>query len=232
MINSEVQLNVPADIISNWQEIVTLLAEIIGTPTALVMRYVEPYIEVCVASKTQGNPYHPGEKDKLYGSGLYCETVLKTQNKLLVPNALEDEKWKHNPDIKYNMISYLGFPIMLPNQKPFGTICILDNKPNSYSLNIEKLMLKFRSLIESHLELIYMNTILGDKNQRLSDYLMEIQALRGFVQICANCKSIRDEQGNWHRIEHYLIRHPTAQFSHSLCPQCMKHLYPEFVPKS
>ena len=73
-----------------------------------------------------------------------------------------------------------------------------------------------------------MNQVLGDKNKRLTDYLMELQALRGIVPICANCKSIRDAQDNWHPIEHYLIKHPEANFSHGICPKCAKKLYPEF----
>ncbi len=73
-----------------------------------------------------------------------------------------------------------------------------------------------------------MNQILGDKNKKLSDYLMELQALRGIVPICSNCKSIRDEQSNWHSIEDYLIRQSQADFSHGICPKCMKKLYPEY----
>ncbi len=72
-----------------------------------------------------------------------------------------------------------------------------------------------------------MNQILGDKNRRLTDYLMELQALRGIVPICASCKSIRDAEDNWHPIEHYFIKNPEAQFSHSICPDCMRELYPE-----
>jgi hypothetical protein len=77
--------------------------------------------------------------------------------------------------------------------------------------------------------MIYMNQILGDKNKRLTDYLMELQTLRNLVPICSNCKSIRDNQKNWHPIEHYLIRHPEAEFTHSICPKCMRELYPDFT---
>jgi hypothetical protein len=133
MINKEVEINVPEEFQKNWQEIVDLLTQIINIPTALIMRYVKPDIEVFTSSSSEGNPYHAGEKNILFGSGLYCETVIRTGKKLLVPDACADEKWKNNPDIKLNMISYLGFPILLPNKKPFGTICVLDNKPNEYS---------------------------------------------------------------------------------------------------
>ncbi len=227
MINNEVKIEVPTDILEIWQEIVDILAEIIGIPAGLIMRLSDPDIEVFVSSRSEGNPYHPGDKENFWGSGLYCEAVINTQDKLLVPNALADINWKENPDIKLNMISYLGFPILLPDGKPFGTICVLDNKENAYSDNFEKLILKFRNLVQSDLEIIYMNQVLGDKNKRLTDYLMELQTLRGMVPICSNCKSIRDAQDDWHPIEHYLIRHPEADFSHSICPKCMKKLYTE-----
>jgi len=228
MINNIVKLEVPQDTIEKWQDIVNILAEIVKVPTCLVMRLNEPDLEVLVSSQSKGNPYHPGEKGKFHGSGLYCETVIKRQDKLLVPDALADANWKNNPDVKLNMISYLGFPISLPNGKPFGTLCVLDNQANAYSGSIEKLMLKLRNLIQSNLEIVYINQVLGDKNKRLTDYLMELQTLRGMVSICFNCKSVRDNQGQWRPIEHYLIQHPEADFSHGLCPGCMEKLYPEY----
>jgi hypothetical protein len=226
MTNKEIRIEVPGNILKRWQEIADILAEIIGVPAALIMRFTEPGIEVFVSSDSKDNPYKPGDRETLYGSGLYCEAVIKAQEKLLVPDALADPNWKNNPDVKLKMISYLGFPIFLPNKKPFGTLCILDNKPNEYSKTIERLMLKFCGLIESHLEIIYMNQILGDQNKRVTDYLMELQALRGLVPICAYCKSIRDKRDDWHPVEHYLPQHPEARFSHSICPKCMGKLCP------
>lgn len=232
MIDEKVTIEVPEDIQANWQEMTNILAEMVRTPVALIMRFLDPNIEVFVSSNSEGNPYHPGDKKTLVGSGLYCEAVLARQDKLLVPDALADSNWKNNPDVKLNMISYLGLPILLPNKTPFGTICVLDNKANEYSKTTENLMLKFRNLIESHLEMIYMNQILGDKNRRLTDYLMELQALRGLVSICMHCKSIKDDHENWHPIEDYLIKHPVADFSHGICPVCMKKLYPDVDKRS
>ncbi len=224
---SKVKIIVPHETINTWQELIDTLAEIVEVPSALIMRLQEPFIEVLVSSKTESNPYHPGDKEHVWGSGLYCETVLKTDAKLLVPNALADEKWKNNPDIKLNMISYLGLPIKLPDGSPFGTICILDNKANAYSERFERLMLSFRLLIQKDLELIYVNQVLGDKNKKLVDYLMELQTLRGIVQICSHCKSILSEDGFWKPIEEYLIKHPEANFSHGICPDCLKIHYPD-----
>ncbi|MFP4532024.1 MAG: GAF domain-containing protein, partial [Desulfobacterales bacterium] len=160
MINEKIEINVPIDIQANWQEIINIMAQLCEVPVALIMRLRETDIEVFLSSKSEGNPYHPGDKEHFEGSGLYCETVIKSRDKLLVPDALADEYWKDNPDVKLNMISYLGFPIFWPEENPFGTICVLDVKRNEYSRVIEQLMLKFKNLIESHLELIYVNQYL------------------------------------------------------------------------
>jgi transcriptional regulator with GAF, ATPase, and Fis domain len=224
MINNDVEIEVPVEIMENWQEISDILAEMIDVPVALIMRFNDPEIEVFVSSQSEGNPYQRGNKEKLSGSGLYCETVIRTKSKLLVPDAMADENWKNNPDIKLNMVSYLGYPILLPDGKPFGTLCVLDNKPNEYSKKIEQLMLKFRIVIESHLELIYLNRILGDKNKKLTDYLTELQALRGMVSICSYCKKIKNNRGEWHPVEHYLIQQAKVEFSHGICPECKKKL--------
>jgi GAF domain-containing protein len=224
---ASIPLEPPPEILKNWQEIVNLLASIIGVPAALVMRLRQPDIEVLVSSQSEGNPYRPGAKEHFENSGLYCETVIKTLDRLLVPDALADEHWKANPDIKLGMVSYLGFPIRQPGGEPFGTICLLDRKENAYSAPVEKLMSNLRDLIESHLLLIYMNKIFGERNQQLTDYLMELQALRGIVPICTNCKSIRDAHDQWRPIEDLLIRHPAADFSHTVCPECAKKVYPD-----
>lgn len=59
----------------------------------------------------------------------------------------------------------------------------------------------------------------------------QIKTLSGFIPICAHCKNIRDDQGYWSRIETYISSRTEAQFSHGLCPDCMKELYPEIYKK-
>jgi hypothetical protein len=62
----------------------------------------------------------------------------------------------------------------------------------------------------------------------LQSAIEQIKTLRGIVPICASCKNIRDDKGYWEQVEAYVSRHTEAQFSHSICPDCMKILYPEF----
>ena len=52
--------------------------------------------------------------------------------------------------------------------------------------------------------------------------------ISGMLPICANCKKIRDDKGYWNQIEAYIGDHSEAEFSHGICPDCAKKLYPEF----
>jgi len=60
----------------------------------------------------------------------------------------------------------------------------------------------------------------------LKDALANIKTLKGMLPICAHCKKIRDDKGYWNRIEKYIEDHSQAEFSHGLCPDCRKELYP------
>jgi hypothetical protein len=206
--------------LGKWQNVVDIMAELLGVPAGLIMRYRGNEIEVLVASSAPGNPYHRGEKEHLPGSGLYCETVIKTRQMLLVPNALQDEKWRNNPDIKLGMISYLGYPIILPQGEVFGTICVLDIKENAYSEIHKKMLLQLKELIEAHLGLIHNNCL-------LQDALYEVKTLQGLLPICAHCKKIRDDQANWQPMESYISQRSEVKFSHGVCPDCLLKYYPE-----
>lgn len=63
----------------------------------------------------------------------------------------------------------------------------------------------------------------------LKDALLKVKTLGGLLPICASCKKIRDDNGYWNQIESYIKTHSEAEFSHSICPDCAKKLYPDFV---
>jgi hypothetical protein len=58
--------------------------------------------------------------------------------------------------------------------------------------------------------------------------LQEVRILRGLLPICASCKKIRDDNGYWTQIEGYIKDHSEAEFTHGICPDCAKKLYPDF----
>lgn len=67
--------------------------------------------------------------------------------------------------------------------------------------------------------------------QDLQEALKEIRTLSGFIPICASCKKIRDDKGFWKQVEVYIQERSDVQFSHSVCPECKKRLYPECHPR-
>ncbi len=64
---------------------------------------------------------------------------------------------------------------------------------------------------------------------KLQDALSQVKKLSGFLPICASCKKVRDDQGYWNQIETYIKNHSEAEFSHGICPDCAKKLYPQLV---
>jgi len=76
--------------------------------------------------------------------------------------------------------------------------------------------------------MVEMQDALVAKVEELRRAFDQIKTLRGIVPICANCKKIRDDQGYWNQVEVYVRDHTEAEFSHGLCPECLKNLYPEF----
>ncbi len=65
----------------------------------------------------------------------------------------------------------------------------------------------------------------------LQKTLNEVKTLRGLLPICASCKKIRDDKGFWNQVEAYIQERSDARFSHSICPDCINKLYPQYSYK-
>jgi DNA-binding NtrC family response regulator len=107
-----------------------------------------------------------------------------------------------------------------------------------------------REMIAHHnKELVDMNTQLSESNRELAIEILErkkaeaekeklivelreslakIKTLNGLLPICAWCKKIRDDTGYWQQLESYIGKHSSAEFSHSICPECLKEKFPDF----
>lgn len=70
-----------------------------------------------------------------------------------------------------------------------------------------------------------------ERAERLEKAYREIKILRGIIPICAACKKVRKDDGYWQQVDAYITEHSEALFSHSICPDCMKVLYPGFLPQ-
>lgn len=63
------------------------------------------------------------------------------------------------------------------------------------------------------------------------DTLSKVKVLSGMLPICSSCKKVRDDAGYWKQIEAYITEHSDAEFSHGICPECSKRLYPDYYKK-
>ena len=72
-------------------------------------------------------------------------------------------------------------------------------------------------------------TDLQKETQRLQEALANVRTLSGLIPICARCKKIRDDKGYWKQLELYIQQNSDALFSHGLCPECVRTIYPEFT---
>lgn len=159
---------VPAAMVGRWQRIVDLLAELLRVPAGLVMEADPPVHRVLVTSDTPENPYRPGD-GFLIRKGLYCDTVMTTKAELLVRDAGATAEWRDNPDLEFGMSFYLGLPLLWPDGRVFGTICVLDRSDNERAARYRELLAEFRGTIENDLALIA--TL--EENRRLARDLRE-----------------------------------------------------------
>jgi PAS domain S-box-containing protein len=147
------EVAIPSDVLRKWQRIVDLSANIMSVPSAVVTK-LEPddtQYRIVANSNSEGNPFRIDEAFSM-DIGTFCETVIKNREPLLVANALEDEQWKSAPEIQVGMISYLGFPVLWPDGRMFGTICVLDDKTNRYSDLYQELLLHCRDVLQGDLQ--------------------------------------------------------------------------------
>jgi c-di-GMP phosphodiesterase len=155
-ITSKDKPEINEDTKRKWQDLMNLASDLFEVPAGLIMKITPTDMEVFISSQNKGNPYAPKAKDQL-GHGLYCESAIGYDQRLHVPNALNDATWATNPDVHLNMISYVGYPLKWADNQVFGTICILDQLERHYDEKQFQLIEMFQNLIETDLQLIEAN---------------------------------------------------------------------------
>ena len=133
--------------------------------------------------------------------GSYCFRVMACNN---------DGVWNETGDsYAFKLPPYfhqtIWFPLML-----FLLIVVLAGV--SYRLRIRRMQAHEREL-----------------QKCVDEAIDQVKALSGLLPICGNCKNIRDDEGYWNSIESYMGDHADVEFTHSLCPECIKSLYPEMA---
>ena len=171
------EIAIPSDVLRKWQRIVDLLASIVRVPSAVVCKLEPPddtYYRIVANSHSEGNPFR---MDEIFSMdvGTFCETVIKSREPLLVANALEDDHWKTAPEIQVGMVSYLGFPVLWPDGRMFGTICVLDDRANRYSDLYQELLLHCRDVLQGDLQtLVRLGSELEEQRTQLSELFARV----------------------------------------------------------
>ncbi|MEL3921732.1 GAF domain-containing sensor histidine kinase [Aeromonas enteropelogenes] len=167
------EFEIPDSLRLSWQKTINLMAELFQVPAGLIMRVHPNEIEVFITSQTPDNCYPAGAREHL-DSGLYCERVMDTRQELLVPNALKDPEWDHNPDIKLGMISYCGLPLCWPDGRIFGTICVLSREENDYGGLYRQLLWQFRDSVQQSMHTLYDNIRLHETQEDLEQHKAQL----------------------------------------------------------
>jgi CheY-like chemotaxis protein len=82
--------------------------------------------------------------------------------------------------------------------------------------------------IRNHLQLKLQRDLLIARAVEMEAAMARIKVLSGIIPICSSCKKIRDDAGYWQQVEEYISKHSEAEFSHGICNDCVKKLYPEY----
>jgi phosphoserine phosphatase RsbU/P len=85
--------------------------------------------------------------------------------------------------------------------------------------------------VKTHVDLKLTRDSQSKLIKELKAALDEIDTLSGLLPICSHCKKIRDDSGYWQGVEHYIAARSDAEFSHGICPDCMREYYPKVAAK-
>ncbi|RJQ86195.1 MAG: hypothetical protein C4519_02500 [Desulfobacteraceae bacterium] len=129
-------------------------------------------------------------------------------------------------ETKFEIFAYVTFGIVLTWFAFFGGfISNLRKRLQERNAAIRKANQEINIEIEERkLAQIEKDKLIIELQQALS----KVKTLSGLLPICASCKKIRDDQGYWNQLESYIARRSEAEFSHSICPDCARKIYPEF----
>ncbi len=173
----------------------------------------------------------------------FCAHAIVERQPLVVPDARLDPRFAANelvtgaPHIRF----YAGAPLIVGNGSALGTLCVVDTVPRTPSSDALRMLQKLAAMVVDRLELRRkleeLRVALAARDEadaarertvaELKAALDRVRQLEGLLPICSGCRQIRDDQGSWRALEHYLVARGAARFTHSICPTCVQVLYPD-----
>ncbi|UCD38669.1 MAG: GAF domain-containing protein [Fidelibacterota bacterium] len=163
------------------------------------------------------SPYTLGE------TNVWTDCLLT--RKPVIDNAYQNPSIKADyPEGRIHITRHMSIPIH--DDEKIVAIAGVGNKAEQYDQSdIRRL-----SLFMNSMWCILKRNRMQERTEILVAELQKVLAnsksLSGLVPICSNCKRIRDDQGCWNQLESYLQAHTDADFTHGICPECTRQLYP------
>lgn len=171
-------LELPRELLPKWQSLTNVLASATHVTAAFVVRYCVTGYEVLLASSNKENPYTAG---KIISPDVstFCQEVVETCEMLVEYAATHSSKWATNAAVQSGRFNtYIGFPILNPDDSVFGALCVMDYQSHPLSETEFNLMKELRSAIEMDLRFLHRFSIMSDLS--LKDDLTGLYNRRGF----------------------------------------------------
>ena len=156
----------------------------------------------------------------------FCAHTILGSEVMVVEDATRDVRFANNalvtgdPHIRF----YAGAPLMDAEGNGLGSLCVIDRQPRSLSPEQNKALQALARQTISQLEL-------RRATAELAEALSDIKTLRGLLPICSHCKKVRNDAGFWQSVEAYVKAHSEADFTHSVCPTCLKQHHPKLFER-
>lgn len=154
----------------------------------------------------------------------FCAHTILGDSTLIVPDALEDDRFSHNPLVlgDPHIRFYAGAPLLTPEGYRLGSLCVIDRQPRELT---PTQLAVLDALARQVSALLQWRRTMG----HLAQALGRVRTLEGLIPICAWCKSVRSDEGYWERVESFITAHTSAQMTHGLCPTCAEADFPGVI---
>ena len=152
----------------------------------------------------------------------FCTHAILDNKTMVVEDATMDPRFCGNPYVQSGpgIRFYAGAPLTDSEGHNLGTLCVIDSVPRSLSPEQQEAL---ESLRQVAVHLIEQRAV----TMQLAEALENLKTLQGLLPICSYCKNVRNDEGYWERIEDYLHQHSDADFTHSICPTCLRENFPD-----
>lgn len=152
----------------------------------------------------------------------FCDHTILGERVMVVEDARCDSRFYTNPLVTDDphIRFYAGAPLITQEGFALGSLCVIDSEPGTLDPAKEHVLEGLARQVVAQLELRRTSRLLADS-------LGSVKVLEGLLPICPHCKSVRNDQGYWTRLESYLLTKTEANLTHCICNGCMEKHYPD-----